>query len=218
MLPKYFDGRGEKWEGWVEQFLTYGWQRQQLDSGDFRFWTNDERTVGIEVKSVNDLTGRLGDARRELAQMIDQVEIPILLVWNPWNRRTNDLLVCGRPNLTYGSIWNLLETFQDSGLRFQQALSRNHAFLRINQLYAYYQKPDHESNLVRRSWGTDRRISMVMGIPGISKALAKGLLLKFGSIEAIANASQVELTQAYNIGEQRSRMIYEYFHSKEAMK
>ena len=218
MLPKLIDGRGEKWKDWVEKFLTYGWQRQQLDAGDFRFWSHSEKTVGIEVKSVADLTRRLNDARRELAQMIDQVDVPILLVWGQWLRRANDELVGTSYKLTMKHVWNLLQTFQDSGLRFQLSTSRPHAFLRINQLYAYYQEPDHESNLVRRSGGNDRRISLLMGIPGISRELAKRLLTTFPSLEAIANAPEVQLKSSYNIGDSRARMIWNYFHSKEPMR
>lgn len=219
MHPKLFDGRGEKWDDWIEEFLTFGWMRQQLDAGDFRFWTNSEKTVGIEVKSVADLTHRLNDARRELAQMIDQVDIPILLVWGQWLRRSNDELVGTSYKLTMKHVLNLLQTFQNSGLRLDiPCTSRPHAFLRVNQLYAYYQEPDHESNLVRRSGGNDRRISLLMGIPGISRELAKRLLATFPSLNDIANATEQQLKGSYNIGDSRARMIWNYFHSTAPMR
>ena len=210
MIEKYIDGRGEKWQDWVEKFLTFGWQRKQLDAGDFLFYSSDDKSIGIEAKTVDDLTSRLGDARRELSQLIDQVDIPILLVFNRWSRRSNDLLIGGQQHLTWGHLWNLLQTFQDSGLRFQLCTSRDHAFLRINQLYAYYQKSDHDSALVVRKAATDRRITSLMPIPGVSKKLGATLLKHFGTLQAVANASESELELVPLIGPSKARMIRDW--------
>jgi len=204
---KYVDGRGEKWQGWIENFLTYGWQRQHLDAGDCLFYTPDEKSVGIEWKTVDDLTSRLGDARRELSQLIDTVDIPILLVFGKWLRRSNDLLIGGQQHLTWSHMWNLIETFQDSGLRFQLATSREHAFLRINQLFAYYQKGEHTSALVARRAAADRRVASLMPVPGVSKKLGTALLKHFGTLQAVANASESELELVPLIGPSKARMI-----------
>ena len=211
MLDKYLDGRGEKWENWVEKFITVGWVRKQLDAGDFLFYAHDERSVGLEIKSVPDLTGRLGDARRELAQLIDTVDIPIFLIWGRWNRQSNDLLLGGQNQLTWGHLWSLLQTFQDSGLRLQIATSRDHAFLRINQLFAYYQKPEHTSSLVARRSGTDRRVASLMPIPGVSKKLGGSLVRHFASLRSLANAPQSELVKVPLIGSTKSRVIEDWF-------
>jgi ERCC4-type nuclease len=114
-------------------------------------------------------------------------------------------------------VLNLVHTYQNSGLRWEQLTSRNHAFIRINQLYAYYQDPEHTANLVRRSSAGDKRISMLMGIPGVSKELAKRLIERFGDLTAIANANTDLLKTSYNIGDTRARTIWNYFHSKEAL-
>ena len=218
MLEKFLDGRGEKWQDWVEKFLTYGCSRKHLDAGDFLFYSSDEKSVGIEAKTVDDLTSRLGDARRELAQLIDTVDIPILLVFNRWTRSSNDLLIGGQQQLTWGHLWNLIQTFQDSGLRFQLATSREHAFLRINQLYAYYQKGEHTSTLVKRRAATDRRITSLMGIPGVSKKLGAALLKNFPSLREVANASEQQLKTTPLIGPSKARMIYNWFEREEPYK
>ena len=218
MLPKLVDGRGEKWEGWVEKFLTYGWRRKQLDAGDFLFYTHDERTVGIEAKTVQDLTSRLGDARRELAQLVDMVDIPILLVFDRWMRQSNDIIIGGQQHLTWSHLWNLIETFQDSGLRFQLATSREHAFLRINQLFAYYQKDEHTSVLVERRAATDRRIASLMPIPGVSKKLGAALLKNFGSLQGVATAKASELETTPLIGPSKAKMIRDWMKRKEVYK
>lgn len=218
MREKLIDGRGEKWQDWVEKFLTYGWRRQQLDAGDFLFYASDEKSIGIECKTVDDLTSRLGDARRELSQLIDTVDIPILLVFNRWLRRSNDLLIGGQQHLTWGHLWNLIQTFQDSGLRFQLATSREHAFLRINQLYAYYQKGEHTSALVARRAATDRRIASLMPIPGISKKLGAALLKNFGSLQAITQATEHDLATTPLIGPSKARMVHNWMRRKEAYK
>lgn len=209
---KYFDGRGERWQDWVEKFLTFGWQRKQLDAGDFLFHSPDNKSIGIEAKTVDDLTSRLKDARRELAQLIDTVDVPILLVFNRWMRKSNDILLGGQQQLTWGHLWNLLETFQDSGLRFQLATSREHAFLRINQLYAYYQKEEHTSSLVKRRASTDRRIASLMCIPGVAKKLGKSLIDHFSTLHSISEATEEELQGVPLIGPSKARMIRDWFH------
>jgi len=217
-VQKFFDGRGEMWQGWVERFLTYGWTRRQLPAGDFLFHAPEGKTVGIEAKTVSDLASRLGDARRELAQLIDTVDVPILLVFGKWVRKSNDTLLGGQDQLTWGHLWNLFETFQDSGLRFQLALSRDHAFLRINQLFAYYQKPEHSSILVARKASMDRRVASLMPIPGISRKLGTALLKKFGSLQAVANASQQHLEETPLVGPKKARLIVNWHEREEPYK
>jgi len=218
MFEKYIDGRGEKWKGWVEQFLTFGWIRKQLDAGDFLFYTHNGRSVGMEVKTVQDITSRLGDARRELAQLVDMVDIPILLVFGKWMRQSNDIIIGGQQHLTWSHMWNLIETFQDSGLRFQLATSREHAFLRINQLYAYYQKEEHTAALVARRAATDRRIASLMPIPGVSKKLGSALLKNFGSLQGIATAKISELETTPLIGPSKAKVIRDWHKRTEPYK
>ncbi len=216
MTPtKLLDGRGEPWEGWVEQFMEVGWTRQQLPAGDFNFTTNDERMVGIECKSVDDLIGRMGDARRELAQLIDNVDIPILLVWGKWNRSSNDVLLGPRLPVTWKQLWNMIETFQDNNLRFQLATSRQHAFQRINQLFAYYQQPEHTSNLIARKAGGDRRVASLMAIPGVSKKIGTSLMKEFPSLKDVANAEISDLIKASLIGTGRASTIKNWFERTE---
>jgi len=115
-------------------------------------------------------------------------------------------------------MWNLIETFQDSGLRFQMATSREHAFLRINQLYAYYQKEEHTSALVVRRAATDRRIASLMPIPGVSKKLGVALLKNLGGLQEVANATEEELMMTPLIGPTKARVIRNWFTRKEAYK
>ena len=218
MAEKYIDGRGELWSGWAEKFLEFGWERKQLSAGDFRFYSSDDKSIGIECKTVPDLTSRLKDARRELAQLIDMVDVPILLVFGRWMRQSNDIILGGQHQLTWSHLWNLIQTFQDSGLRFQLSTSRDHAFWRINQLYAYYQKGEHTSAMVERLSGGDRRIACLMPIPGISKKLGAALLKTFGSLEAVAKASEDNLKMVPLIGPSKARFVREWFLRKEAYK
>ena len=50
-----------------------------------------------------------------------------------------------------------------------------------------------------------------LGITGIGKAAAKSLLLHFGSIDGVAQASIEDLTQVEDIGEVSAKAIYEFF-------
>ena len=209
---RLFDGRGELWEDWLEGFIKLGWIRQRLPAGDFWFTTSDKRVVGIEVKSVADYLGRIGDARREFATLLDVVDIPMFLVFGAWARSSNDFLVINsRKGISWGMTWNLLLSFQLSGMIVEPALSRNHAFTRINQLFTYFQKPEHMATLVPRRCGSDRRVAALMPIPGVSEKLGKGLINHFGSLKAIANAQVEELQEVPLIGGKKAQVIYGYF-------
>jgi len=212
MLEKYIDGRGELWYDWVEKFLELGWVRKHLSAGDFLFYTQDERSVGIEAKTVQDITSRLTDARRELAHLIDMVEIPILLIFGKWNRKSNDILLGGQDQLTWGRLWNIIQTFQDTGLRVQICTSREHALLRINQLFAYYQKGEHTSFLIERRAGGDRRIASLMCIPGVAKKLGKSLMDHFGTLHSISEATEEDLQGIPLIGLSKAKVIRDWFH------
>jgi ERCC4-type nuclease len=208
---RLFDGRGEGWEGWIEKFVQYGWQQKQLPAGDFYFLTRQKLTVGLEVKSVHDLVSRVGDARREFANLVDYVDIPIFLVWGAWNRTPDDSLIGhSKQRLTWAYIWNMLMTFQNEGLRIEVAFSREHAFTRINQLYAYYQKPEHQAGLVARRADNDRRIASLMAIPGVSKGLGTNLLKEFHSIRGLAMASPDQIAEVDKVGPKRSFTIYDF--------
>lgn len=50
-----------------------------------------------------------------------------------------------------------------------------------------------------------------LGITGIGKAAAKSLLLHFGSIDGVAQASIEDLTQVEDIGDVSAKAIYEFF-------
>lgn len=50
-----------------------------------------------------------------------------------------------------------------------------------------------------------------LGIAGIGKAAAKSLLLHFGSIDGVAQASIEDLTQVEDIGDVSAKAIYEFF-------
>lgn len=214
---KLMDGTGEKWDKWISKFITCGWQKKRLPAGDFYFPSYSGHTVGIETKSVQDLTSDIERARKEFATLIDSVDIPIFLVWGNWNRRQNDALALSFTSrqITWSQIWNMLMTFQNEGLRIEVCLHRDHTFQRINQLYTYYQEPEHRSALVARRSDADRRVASLMPIPGVSKVLATSLLKEFKSFRRLAAASQEDLRDVPLIGKRKAEIIEDYM-SREA--
>lgn len=56
-----------------------------------------------------------------------------------------------------------------------------------------------------------------LGISGIGKAAAKGLLFHFGSVEEVAKASVDELLQVEDIGEVSAKAIYEFFRNPDCI-
>lgn len=57
----------------------------------------------------------------------------------------------------------------------------------------------------------DHLLNIVTGIPGISKELGQSLLLEFGSVEKICQASEKDLQKVEGIGKGKANKIYETF-------
>jgi ERCC4-type nuclease len=63
---------------------------------------------------------------------------------------------------------------------------------------------------IRRSWTKDNmKLNIVVGIPQVNEILGLRLLQTFGSIKAIANATEEELQQVPGIGEEKAKQIKE---------
>ena len=60
--------------------------------------------------------------------------------------------------------------------------------------------------------GMNKNVDVLAEIPGVSKTVARNLILKFGSISNICNASVSELQTVQGIGSIKAKMIYDFLH------
>lgn len=195
-----------------DKLLQVGWQQKSLFTADYWFFTNDYKKVGIERKTIDDLVTSLGERLgRQLENMLDHYQISILLIEGSW-RNISGKLITGQGSNQWGwaTIWNYLRTWQDRGITLELTSDIEHTIVRLNELYAYYQKEYHSSTYNKGTIGDDRVLAFPSGCRG-KTGLA--LLKKFGSLKAIANASPDMLMLVDKVGEKKAQNIIDHFNN-----
>ena len=134
---------GKTMEAIKYELVKTGWEIATLKSGDFRFTTHDNKLVGITRKTISDLLGSMtqnfGD---QLDEMLEYYDICYLNVEGKVDfNDTNDLIT--GTNYTYEQYDNFLQGWFNRGFILLRTASPNHTVKRLNQLYAYFQKPYH---------------------------------------------------------------------------
>jgi len=213
----------EPWEI-QEKLIETGWERATLVSGDFMFRTHDFKTVGITRKTVPDLLNSLSTPSREegkhkgkkfsehLEEMLDHFELKIILLEGQFNYdKLSGKLVTSR-GLEYHTIdmvRNFLRTWWDRGFTAENTSNLGDTIKRLNQLYAYYQKPYHTGGTPFRQIGDERALAFPTGCRGKTGIL---LLEQFKNLISIANAEVDELMTVKGIGHKKAISIYDFFH------
>jgi ERCC4-type nuclease len=111
--------------------------------------------------------------------------------------------------MTWSMIWNYIRSQQHKGITIEITLSMDHTIQRINELYAWYQKPFHTGGLNKGSYTDDRILAFPSGCRGKT---AKSVLDTFKSLQAIGNAEEYDFTYVEGIGEKKAKLIYDHFH------
>ena len=190
-------------------FLDLGWDQQALPTGDWYWESSTGEPVGLERKAISDILGDLGGARKQLANLVSQRKIPILLIEGPWGK-TGEYI--SGYQVTWAQAWDMLQTLQDKGLRIQLTTSLEHTIQRVRELFMYYQDPVHQSGRVTHY---NPQVESLMAIPGVSQALALKLASHFPSIRSVADASVKELQGCPLIGAIRAESIFNFFRKGE---
>lgn len=207
----------------TSKLLELGWERQRLVSGDYKFFAHDFRKVGITRKTVSDLLSSIisrkdpytGDAKKSFGQQLEEMlefyDQKIILLEGSWKViAEDDRLVSGRgvEPYTWSFVWNFLRTWQDRGFTIEITRSEEHTIRRLNQLYAYYQKPYRTGGAVR-GVGDDRVLAFPVGCRGKT---ALKVLDQLGSLAAVASTPLDELLKIEDIGPTRGEKIIIHFH------
>ena len=191
-----------------EKLLELGWGQTALKDGDYTFNTIRGLRVGIERRTTDELSDLL-QMKDRFQRLISAYDIPIGLIEGKWDRQSDDTIPSAR-GLTWRTIWNMVQSFQDMGLRIQLTTSPSHTISRLNELYAYFQSPEHRSPFPRK-FSTDPRLLSLSLIPGVSRSTAASLLGRFGDLQSISRASVDELQSVAGVGPSRAKSIYDFF-------
>lgn len=199
----------EPWEI-REKLLQYGWEQKRLYSADYFFFTHDYKKTGIERKTVSDFIASLGNRMsNQFEKMLEQYDYKVLLLEGSWRFIAQKVVTTQGVSSWYMStVWNYLRSWQDRGVTLELTTGIEHTIRRINELYAYYQKPYHTGGVNRNTFSDDRVLAFPTGCRGKT-----GLKVLDGrSLLNIACMSPESLQSIEGIGKQKADKIYQHFH------
>lgn len=193
--------------------LATGWFQQRLLSADYMFYTSNFKRVGIERKTVPDLLNDLGDKlSSKFLRMTEFFDFNILLVEGLWSHVNYQFVTDrGIARWDWCTVWNFLQTWQDKGFTIQRTANWKHTVLRLNEIYAYYQKNVHTGGITRETVGDPRILALMCS--GIGERLGKALLDRFGNLRAIANATVDDFLDVNKIGKIKAEALYRHFNN-----
>lgn len=198
--------------GLRNELIKMGWIQTRLQHGDFMFWTCHYHKVGITRKATYDFLNSLGENfSKQLEQMLEVYDICIMLIENPWVWVGDKSQMVGANDIkriTKEAILNYIHRFQAKGFVLERTANLNDTIVRLNELYALYQKP---YSLSARSKGyADERL---LGLPSGLRGKAGENLLEGRCLRDIANMSRDELLELKieGIGAKRASLVVEHF-------
>lgn len=202
----------EPWEV-RQKLLELGWETKPLNAGDFCFNRHDGKPVGIERKTVADLLGSITTRLdKQLETMLDCYEESILLIEGSWRTAAEKIITeQGITTWAMSTVWNYLRSWQRKGITLELTTSTNHTIRRLNELYAYYQKPFHFGGTSKNTFTDDRILAFPTGCRGTT-AMA---VLKGRSLASVGCMSAEALQKIKNIGEKKAIAIHNHFNKGE---
>lgn len=194
-----------------EKLLELGWEQKRMYSADYLFYTHNMKKVGVERKSIDDLVSSLGDRMSsELINLTEYCDYCILLVEGSWKMVLGKIMSNrGVESYLWSTIWNYIRSWQDYKITLELTTDEGHTIRRLNELYAYYQDPNHTGGINKKTF-SDRRI-MALQCGGIGEKLGQALLDKFGTIRNIANATVQDYLTVEKIGQAKAEALYAHF-------
>jgi len=109
------------------------------------------------------------------------------------------------------TIWNYIRSWQRKGITIELTSSIPHTIRRLNELYAYYQKPFHFGGVNGHSFMDDR----ILAFPSSCRGKTALAVLEGRSLAAISMLTVEELQKIKGIGEIKARSIYNHFRRME---
>lgn len=169
---------------------------QQLDVGDYVLSTR----IGVERKTVDDFLNSLIDGKlfTQMRNLRSVYSRPILIV------EGEGLLT--KRNISHNAIFgSFVSIIVDFGIPLITTQSSQETADILYVIAHREQKTGNKAVAVRgEKWATslqEQQQFVIEGLPNISVVLAQRLLQHFGSIRAIANATEEDLCEVHGIGQ-----------------
>lgn len=193
------------------KLLELGWEQKRMYSADYLFHTHAMKKVGVERKTVGDLVSSIGDRMSaQLVNLSEYCDFSILLLEGSWSMVLGKVMSQrGVEAYLWSTVWNYIRSWQDRGVTVELTTNEGHTIQRLNELYAYYQKPAHSGGLNKHTF-TDQRI-LALQCGGIGEKLGQALLEKFGTIRNIANATVQDYLTVNKVGQAKAEALYAHF-------
>jgi ERCC4-type nuclease len=168
------------------------------------------KRVGITRKSASDLLGSIGERfSAQLDAMLDYYDICIILIEGSikWDRGTGVIVSQYKlQQQVMEGVRNYLTRWQMRGFIRETTVDVYDTVNRLNELYAYFQKP-YSLSAKSRHWTDDRILALPSGCRG-----ATGMKLLDGRcLRDIGNMSMAELMNVDGIGSKKGTLIFEHF-------
>ncbi len=181
-------------------------ETQQLDVGDYIISSR----IGVERKQVDDFLNSLleGKLFMQMRKLRSAYSRPILIV------EGEGLLT--KRNISHNAIFgSFVSIIVDFGIPILTTGSARETADFLQVMAKREQKEGGKAVAIRgEKWSmspTEQQQFIVEGLPNISAVLAQRLLQHFGSIRAIANASEEELCNVFGIGKNIAAEIVKVF-------
>ena len=194
-----------------------------LEAGDVNFSDSQGRTVGVELKTVDDLLSSLRSNRlfEQATRMALIYDIALILPFGflTCTRNGQCRTRTGRkphpPWPAYTQLMNAILSLWEHGITVLQTVPNETMAAKVlASTYKWFQKPYHRSMLERVkpfSFGDQdsvRAIHILSGIPRINVGLAKRLLRHFGTALLVLAATEKELMAVRGIGKKTASSVY----------
>ncbi len=168
---------------------------QQLDVGDYVLSSR----IGVERKNTQDFISSLIDGKlfKQIQRLRDAYSRPILII-------EGENLFTHR-NVNHNAIYGSLASISvDYGIPIMTTKDEMETANLLSVIAKREQKEEKKAVAIRGEKTqmslNERQQFLIEGLPNISAVLAKRLLLHFGSIKDIANATEEELQEVNGIG------------------
>lgn len=205
-----------------EALIKTGWEQKALESGDMCFDTHDSLTVGCTRKTLGDLLNSVGDIfAYQLEAMLERYDICIFMFEADKIRQNTDgHIITTRVGergmqediihrFTRAELFNWLHRWQAKGFILERWPTMDYMVIRLNELYALYQKPYSLSGKSRKH-ADDRILALCSGLRGKigQKALDEH------SIAELCKMDIDELNSVDGFGAKRAAALYNHLHRK----
>ena len=185
-----------------------------LFAGDYACKMNDKYLIGIERKELGDFVNAIAEKRifKQIEKLHKTYPVVILALEGSLVELR---MKFARLHLKFNeaAFWGTIASIVvRDNIHIFWSTSRSET---INMSHLICQKMAEGKYQVKRKWvpkNKNKPYNLISEIPGVSDAIAKKLLNKYGSIVKVGNQTQKELQKTKGVGPALAKRIKKYLH------